>query len=187
VPAGGAGLALAGFDAAVAKANGYEIVTLPDGSTASVQADRTAAARAGTYRPTTGVLRASGEPGGGVSAQMAYEWSEVPGDCGASKIHFWSIGSSMAYLRTGFYLIPSAGSPWDIHWTVNISDGGGQSTQYWNEYQGNNYGSGWDAGLRMLSLTRGTAIGVVNQFSFVITTRGWICYSYGPIVYTVIY
>src|SRR5262245_57190725 len=50
------GMNLVGFDEKVARANGYEIVTLPDGAQASVPADLADAARSGAYRPEVGVL-----------------------------------------------------------------------------------------------------------------------------------
>ncbi|MEU1847254.1 hypothetical protein [Micromonospora sediminicola] len=51
------GMGLVGFDAKVAEAHGYRVVTLPDGSQASVPADKATAATEGRYVPEHGVLK----------------------------------------------------------------------------------------------------------------------------------
>src|SRR4051794_27403877 len=53
------GMQLVGFDATAARLHGYTVVTLPDGAQASVPAAKAGAARAGTYQPQAGVLRAA--------------------------------------------------------------------------------------------------------------------------------
>lgn len=166
---------LVGFDADAARANGYEIVALPNGAQASVPVDKAEAARTGEFVPTEGVLRPPNP--GGASPQ---DHDSIPGDCGSSFVALWAMGNSRADLDTGFELIPSAGAVWDLHWSVGISDNGGKSVQHYDEGDGYNVGTTWTAS-RILSLTRGMAYAaVIGYSSFTITTHGWVCYSYGP-------
>jgi hypothetical protein len=170
---------LVGFDAGVARAHGYEVVTLPGGSVASVPAKHAAAARGGTYKPTTGVLEPAGkQPDSGPTAN-AYQ--EKVGECGRSYVSLNSTGSRKANLGTGFFLDnTSAGNPWDVHWTVHITDNGGVSNQGYSEGDGRIAGNAWLGRNRVLTLTRGYALAKVTAGSWTLTTRGWICYSYGP-------
>jgi hypothetical protein len=195
VPSAGAesgrtGLALAGFDEEVARANGYEIVTLPDGSLASVPAAMAEAAETGEYVPTSGVLRAEEEPQepGDFSTQ-GWEYGEAYGDCGYSYVAFWAVGNSYAQIQTGFVITDtSAGNVWQVNWNVNIHDNGGSTTQHWEEGDGIDWGQGWTSSLRLLGLTRGYADATVEWFSsYVITNRGWICWSMGPVAVTNVY
>lgn len=182
------GMQLAGFNAEVARANGYEIVTLPDGSQASVPASKAGEARAGRYVPTTGVLKSgAGEPAGARDSKSgdsigANGTGEKVGDCGVSWLQFNGTGgNNKALLLTGFYLTDDdGGPPWDVHWHVYISDNGGDSTQNYNEGQGAISGYAWQSQYRTLTLTRGPAYANVTATSFVITTHGWVCFSAGP-------
>ncbi|HYN97123.1 MAG TPA: hypothetical protein VES42_25065 [Pilimelia sp.] len=178
----GIGMRLAGFDAAVARANGYAVVTLPDGSQASVPADKAAAARKGEYVPTTGVLTAEQIAGKDADGGMSTNnYAELPGDCGKSYVALWAQGGARATLHTGFHLIPSAGQPWDVEWRINIEDNGGRSTQPYNEQDGAISGNSWIAHLRLLNLSYGWAQSTVIWYSsYTITTRGWVCWSAGP-------
>jgi hypothetical protein len=178
------GMYLAGFDAAVAHANGYEVVTLPDGSQASVPADKAEAARTGSYVPTVGILKAPRSRGEKVDS--AYD--EKAGECGRSYVSLNERGNQAANLGTGFFVDNgSAGNPWDVHWHVSILDNGGVSSQNYSEEDGRLAGNAWLARNRVLHLTRGFAYANVKTSSVVITTRGWICYSYGPKVEEFIY
>jgi hypothetical protein len=158
----------------VARAHGYEVVQLPDGSRASVPKAKAAAARSGEYVPARGVL-----PAPGVST--TYDRGEAVGDCGMSWVSLDARGGSQATLGTGMILVPDAGDPWDVHWSVRITDNGGRSTQPYSEEDGFSGFLSWTAYARWLSLTRGLATAVVNWWSFTITENGWVCYSYGPI------
>lgn len=171
------GMKIAGFDAAVAKAHGYEIVKLPDGSQASVPAAEAAAAKAGTFIPTSGVLVKPSE--GGVSANA---YGSRVGECGTSWVQISPRGGGSAGLTTGMSLVLDSGGPWDIHWNVNVSDRNGSSNQGYGEDDGYFSGTGlsWSGKGRTLHLARGSATVKVTAGSFTITEAGWICYSYAP-------
>lgn len=177
-----AGMRLVDFDAKVARAHGFEVVTLPDGSRASVPAARAEAARTGEYVPQSGVLKKA-ETSGGPSANA---YGEAVGECGVSWVGIDPIGGSRATLTTGMSLVPDSGGPWDVHWHVDISDTAGNSTQNYDEYDGIMSGFGWSAYARRLSLTRGWANATVTWGSFTITEAGWVCYSYSPTASTTI-
>jgi hypothetical protein len=172
------GMHLVGFDAATARAHGYVVTTLPDGSTASVPAARAADAHAGAYRPAAGVLaNTSGKTGNTVSPDG---YGLKQGDCGDSWVELDAIGDARARLLTGMDLVVDSGGPWDVHWHVSIHDNGGSSTQNYGEQDGFLGAFSWTAYARGLGLTRGTAIAGVTSGSFTITGAGWICFSYSP-------
>jgi hypothetical protein len=175
---------LVGFDANVARAHGFEVVTLPDGSRASVPAAKAQAARTGTYVPRSGVVKkAATIRSVGVSTDS---YGETVGDCGVSWVGLDPIGGSKATLTTGMSLVPDSGGPWDVHWHVDVGDNGGHSTQNYTEYDGYMSGFGWAAKARRLGLTRGWANATVTWGSFTITEAGWLCYSYSPTTSTTI-
>ncbi|MBU2662604.1 hypothetical protein KOI35_03710 [Actinoplanes bogorensis] len=171
------GMRIGGFDAAVARANGYEIVTLPDGSQASVPAAKAEAARRGSYVPKTGVLVKPSK--GGVSANA---YGSRSGNCGTSWVQISPRGGGSAGLTTGMSLVLDSGGPWDIHWNVNVSDRNGTSNQYYDEDDGYVSGTGlsWAGKGRTLNLARGSATVKVTAGSFTITGAGWVCFSYAP-------
>jgi hypothetical protein len=177
------GMKIAGFDAAVAKAHGYEIVTLPDGSQASVPAAKASAAKAGTFIPKSGVLVKPST--GGVSANA---YGERVGECGYSWVQISPRGGGSAGLTTGMDLVLDSGGPWDIHWNVSVKDRNGSSTQSYSEYDGyfGSLGLSWAGKGRTLNLARGSATVKVTAGSFTITEAGWICYSYSPSATTTI-
>jgi hypothetical protein len=172
------GMRLVDFDAQVARAHGFEVVTLPDGSLASVPAAEAESARKGEYIPKSGVVRNETSSSEGVST---LDYGELPGDCGISWVYLEAQGGSTANLGTGMTLIPDAGDPWDVHWKVNISDNGGSSNQTYTEYDGFIGFLSWTAYTRRLGLTPGWAFATVNWWqSYTITENGWVCWSAGP-------
>lgn len=180
------GMRLVGFDARVARAHGFEVVTLPDGSRASVPAAKADAARRGDYVPTSGILRETATSANGGAS--TYGYGEAVGECGVSWVSLEPKGGSTANLGTGMSLIPKAGEPWDVHWRINIVDNGGSSNQYYDEYDGFIVNFSWVAYTRRLGLTRGSAFATVVRYaSYTITENGWVCYSYGPSASDVIY
>ncbi|WP_432990559.1 hypothetical protein [Dactylosporangium sp. CA-233914] len=175
------GMRLVKFDAAVAEANGYKVVTLPDGARASVPAALAEAAQRGDYVPTTGVIRPTG-----IASTSGY--GEVGGNCGMSWLGLDARGGSRATLTTGMQMNPDAGGPWDVIWRVNITDNGGSSSQSYSEDDGFYGYLSWTAFARDLGLTRGTAIANVSSWlSYAITTHGWVCWSNGPVASANIY
>jgi hypothetical protein len=177
-------MSLAGFDADVARAHGYEVVTLPDGATASVPAEKADAARKGEYVPKSGVIPPA-DPKGEVSTSG---YGQTVGECGTSWVQISPRGGAKASLTTGMTLVPDSGGPWDIHWWVDVDDTGGSSTQYYDEYDGyySSIGLSWTGRARSLNLTRGWANVTVTVGSFTITEAGWLCYSYSPTASTTI-
>jgi hypothetical protein len=176
-PVGG-GMYLAGFDADVARANGYEIVRLPDGSQASVPQDLAEAARRGDHVPTAGILKP--QPGAGeVVVPLGYD--EVPGRCGTSYVSLTAQGASLATLSTGMHLIPSFGVPRTVFFVVNLSDNGGRSEQGFETRHGDVVGNSWLSQERLLLLTVGTARATLRALaSRVVTSNGVVCTSTGP-------
>jgi hypothetical protein len=169
---------LVDFDARVARAHGFEVVTLPDGSRASVPAAKAEAARKGEYIPASGVVRKETSSSGGVSA---FGYGAAAGDCGVSWVSLDARGGSAADLGTGMTLVPDAGDPWDVHWKVNITDNGGSSNQTYTEYNGFIGFLSWTAYARRLHLTPGWAFATVVWWqSYTITENGWVCWSLGP-------
>jgi hypothetical protein len=171
------GMRLAGFDEEVARRNGYEIVTLPDGGRASVPRDKAEAARAGDYRPSEGVLYESAQE---EDDDATYYIDYRDGDCGTSFVGLWAMGSAQALLETGFDISVNA-AVWDLNWNVRIQDNGGTSNQHYNEFDGTNLGYLWQSEYRLLGLTRGWANATVVWWnSWAVLTNGWLCYSLGP-------
>ncbi|MGC9665203.1 hypothetical protein ACNTMW_01455 [Planosporangium sp. 12N6] len=177
---------LVGFDADVARAHGLEVVTLPDGSLASVPAAKADAARKGAYVPTSGVIKKravdgqAGKSSGDVVSPYGYGEATDP-SCGTSWVYLDPIGGARANLGTGMKLVVDAGDPWDVHWHVNIEDNGGNSTQAYSEEDGFLGPFSWTAYARKLSLTRGWAQATVVWYgSYTVTENAWVCWSEGP-------
>ncbi|MEV0128044.1 hypothetical protein AB0H83_06190 [Dactylosporangium sp. NPDC050688] len=170
---------LVGFDEKLARANGREIVTLPDGSLASVPADKAAAARAGTYRPASGIVPSAS------AATSSY--GEVHGECGTSWVSLDPVGNTDATLTTGMRLSPNAGTPWDVHWHADIADTAGYSSQNYTEQDGFTGSFSWTAYARVLNLSPGWANATITWGSFALTSEAWLCYSYSPTTSTTIY
>lgn len=144
------GMTVVGFDRAVAEANGYEIVTLPDGTQASVK---------------KGEMTAAGS-------------TTLYGNCGHSYVELYNgSGVGQADFRTGFYTsIPAISYRWwvvvrDNNGTSNRNYGGGLSWQ-------SNWTSGWQT-LWLYPGGNAWAT-VMPEDSWALTTAGTICVSAGP-------
>jgi hypothetical protein len=175
------GMVLTGFDPEVARANGFEIVTLPDGATASVPQDLVQAAASGEYRPTDGVL----PPHGGIES---HGYGSGSGECGTSWVDISPIGNHKAALSSGMDLVSAAGSVVGVTWHINIHDTGGTSQQGYGTSNGVNYGASWVAYTRILGLSPGFVDATIVWYtSWVATSRGWLCYSVGPTATDIIY
>jgi hypothetical protein len=166
------GLRVGKFDSEVAKLNGYQIVTLPDGSLDSVPKGQAAAAAAGALKPTGAVI-----PPAGSMTTMAQSYKY--GECGYSFVFLTSRGGGAATLGTGAHVRLDWNQIWDVNWRVNITDNGGSSQQ--TGYSDN---GGWDffPPNRILHLTPGYATAGVPFYAYVILTDGTVCYSYSPVV-----
>ena len=180
-------MSLRGFDPEIARANGFEIVTLPDGATASVPKDLAAAAASGEYRPTVGVLPPQGgaETDGGIKS---FGYASGTGDCGTSWVDISPIGNHKATLSSGMDLVSAAGSVKGVTWHINIDDTGGHSQQSYGTSNGVNYGVSWVAYSRILGLSPGWVNATIVWYtSWVATSNGWLCYSVGPSAVDTIY
>ncbi len=176
------GMRLVDFDEEVARAHGFEIVELPDGSRASVPAEKADAARAGIYWPTEGVLRSNDDEHG---LLRGYDYK--PGECGVSYVGLNAIGSSLAVLETGYDIEVDA-DVWAMNWNVRINDNGGSSNQHYESSDGGPGVFTWESEIRLLGLTRGPASATVEWYtSWALLTNGWLCYSLGPSAGTTIY
>ncbi|MFV2020535.1 hypothetical protein [Micromonospora sp. LOL_023] len=165
------GLVVGGFDVKVAASNGYEVVTLPDGSRTSVRHDLAESVRAGRVAPTGAVL-----PPVGTVGTQGYDAED--GNCGLSWVRLLAMGGGNADLGTGFTVRLDWPGIWDINWRVNITDAGGSSQQ--TGYDAPVGTSVWSAPARILSLTPSLATAGVPYYSYVILTDGTICFSLGP-------
>jgi hypothetical protein len=180
------GMVLRGFDAEVARANGFEIVTLPDGATASVPKELAQAAASGEYQPTEGVLPAQG--GGTDGGFESHGYGSGRGECGTSWVDISPIGNHKASLSSGMDLVSAAGSVSGVTWHINIHDTGGTSQQGYGTSNGVNYGVSWVAYTRILGLSPGFVDATIVWYSsWVATSRGWLCYSVGPTATDTIY
>jgi hypothetical protein len=170
------GLQVGGFDKQVAAANGYTVVTLPDGSQTSVRAADAAAVQSGKQLPTGAIYRPAAKPG----TVSPNDFDDQPGSCGDSFVYLFATGGAQAILGTGFIVNADWPSVWYINWRVNIHDNGGDSTQSGYSYSG---GHAFSAPQRILHLTVGPASATVPWYSFVILNDGTLCYSLQPTAY----
>jgi hypothetical protein len=167
------GMQAAGFDEAVALANGYKIVTLPDGSRTSVRKDQAAAVEAGIAEPTGAVVLPSAT--GEVSRDL---FDAEDGECGTAYVYLYAMGGAQAELGTGFIVRPDWPGVLYINWRVDITDNGGSSTQA--GYSAARGTHTFRAAPRILGLTRGRATATVPWYSIVVLLDGTVCYSLEP-------
>ncbi len=168
------GLRAVGFDRAVAEANGYEIITRPDGYQDSVPEAQADAARAGLVKPS-GALVATGS--GEVSTNASnYKY----GNCGWSMVSMSALGNSRVTMDTGAHVRSDWSGIWDVNWRVVITDNGGTSTQ--GGYSAARGSHNFDPPARTLTLTRGPAAAGVPAYSYVLLLDGTLCVSFAPSV-----
>ncbi|GGM40339.1 hypothetical protein GCM10012275_09100 [Longimycelium tulufanense] len=154
------GMVVVGFDRDVARANGYEVVTLPDGREASVPRDQADAVRTGRIPP--------------LGRDEAY------GTCGMSWIEFNGKGyNAEAWHRTGFVISNNFSPAISFKWLVEISDNGGTSYRSFRHLLG--LERRWSSREETLHLTRGPAQAhVLKDRSYALLGSGVICSSAGP-------
>ncbi|MGH3932417.1 MAG: hypothetical protein ACRDTF_20855 [Pseudonocardiaceae bacterium] len=146
-------MTIAGFDPAVAEANGYEIRTDAQGRQYSV--------KRGTL---TGAEPLS--EGGG----------RVDGDCGFSFVKINGIGNNTARLETGFGVRAPVNA---YEWHVSIIDTRGVSTQDWGPVPGPGT-PGLTLVRDLPGLATGEVDAQVLSSSRVMLSDGAFCYSGGP-------
>jgi hypothetical protein len=149
-----------GFNAAVAAAHGYKIITGADGKQRSVLANLSNA-------------EALARPG-----------NTVPGDCGSSTMTIAPRGGYEANVATGFIL--TSGPAVDFQWYTSYSDDYGNSTHNWSG--GLLLRTTWTGTFVYKSGGPGWVYGTVDIGpSYAILADGEICYSGGPSAYADIY
>ncbi len=147
-------MTVAGFDAAVAEAHGYKIVTLPDGHQASVPA--------------------TARPGAQPDSQ-----DTAHGNCGYSFVELDPLGHHNVELRTGFGVKLPAVS---YTWLVEIQDRAGTSYQHWSG--GLRFRSTWSGSRELHLTPPWVDAGVVPGRSSALLEDGEICTSAGPWTFT---
>jgi hypothetical protein len=168
------GLRAVGFDESVATANGYVIVTRPDGFLDSVPEDQAEAARSGLVKPEGALVPTAGHEF--TTAAQDYKY----GNCGWSMVSMSALGGARATMDTGAHVRPDWDGIWDVNWRVNISDNGGSSQQ--TGYSAPRGTHDFNPAARTLNLTRGPAIAGVPYYSYVLLEDGTVCFSLAPSV-----
>src|SRR4051794_9927229 len=121
------GMYVSGFDAAVAKAHGYQIVTYANGDQQSVPIDPQSTLPKGPilHPRSPGSTAAPGQ-----QVRPALEntdYNEVWGNCGRSWIRVTQTGTNKVAVASGFSDLPEPAFFWS--WDVSLSDVNGTSHQ----------------------------------------------------------
>lgn len=117
------GMHAVGFDAAVAKAHGYQIVTYANGDRQSVPIDpRSNLPKSVIVHPRPAV-----QPGGRARPAANTDYAEVWGNCGRSWIRVGQTGVNQVAVASGFSNTPATAFFWS--WDVSLSDRNGTSHQ----------------------------------------------------------
>lgn len=121
------GMYVVGFDAAVAKANGYQIVTYPNGDQQSVPIDPQ------STQPKSPILHPQSSESTAQPSQQARpavantDYNEVWGNCGRAWIRVTQTGTNQVAVASGFSNTPATAFFWS--WDVSLSDQNGTSHQ----------------------------------------------------------
>jgi hypothetical protein len=152
------------YDAAVAEANGYQIVTNPDGTQSSIPVTDEAKAQ----QAAADAAKAEYESGG-VSARGV-----VDGDCGSSWISASKIANDTVAYQTGYIVW---GAVVDSQWTI-VATGfiTGNSVTL---HPGANAGT-WETEGGVNNVVGPGVAGVTTGSSFAVLAGGQVCYSGGP-------
>ncbi len=161
------GMYVAGFDAAVAKAHGYKIVTYANGDMQSVPINPRSGLPKGTLvKASHGVITPDNSASSG----------KIPGDCGDSWINGVQTGPHKITLTSGFDVdIPAVKYRWkillrDINGDSEQGDGGELLEDFsWT-------GKWEDLNQYVFSVDQ------VENNSYAILTDGETCYSGGPLI-----
>lgn len=161
-------MTITGFDRSVAKANGYEIITLPDGREASVKKSDARAAEAGDVRP------------------MAEE--TLFGECGYSFVEIYGLGFGRVEYRTGFGVSPVPAV--DFRWEYDVAWNSGGEV-FSDGYPFAQPRSTWNTGLQYLTAPVGEEIGIwvspiPSRPAYAVLENGGLCESLNPSATTVV-
>lgn len=169
------GMYVARYDAAIAKAHGYKIITYPNGDQQSVPINP----KSGL--PKGPLLVKDTVQNGKVRPDTNSDSDSVAGDCGVSWIESTQVSTAHINVQSGF----TSDTPYiDFNWEFELSDENGQS------FQGNDSASGqsgdewyWTGDWNNLYQYKWTSDTVQTASSYTILDDGGVCYSAGPWVY----
>jgi len=111
------GMNVVGFNAAIARAHGYKIVTYANGDQQSVPITP------GSHLPKSPILR----HGRGLHPDANSDYNKVIGNCGTSWIAVMQTGPSQVQVASGFGVNSSPAVGYS--WTVTLTDANGTSQQ----------------------------------------------------------
>jgi hypothetical protein len=121
------GMYVKGFDAATAKAHGYQIVTYANGDRQSVPVDpQSKLAKGPILHPQAATSSTLSSTQVKPNA-AATDYNEVWGNCGRSWIRVTQTGTSKVSVVSGFSNLPEVADYWS--WNVSLSDRNGTSHQ----------------------------------------------------------
>jgi hypothetical protein len=164
------GMSVVRFDAKVAAANGYKIVTYADGSQQSVPVDPT-----DTTKEASPIV-----PAGGVSANV--NQNTVYGNCGYSFIEADQTGPHKIWIRSGFHVNRGAVA---YTWVIELWDDNGSS------YQGSSGGllnrQDWSHTWNNLTQYGYSLEEVLPGSSDAVLNNGSVCTSGGPWILWFVY
>ncbi|MBV9450194.1 MAG: hypothetical protein JO345_30325 [Streptosporangiaceae bacterium] len=163
------GMYVAGFDAAVAKAHGYKIVTYANGDMQAVPINPRSGLPKGTL-----LVKASAPKGTIRPDDSGY--SKEYGDCGDSWIYGYQIGAHKIDLESGFDVVLPAVK---YRWTILLTDFNGDSEQGDSGWLAED--SSWSGEWNDLTQYEWTNDQVENS-SYAELTDGEICFSTGPMI-----
>lgn len=147
---------IVGYDAGIAAANGFEIVTDENGVQTSVPVTDEAKAIVAEYE-------------GGPQAR-----NTVWGDCGSASLFITRLGIYTIVIETAYSAyLPSVSHVWDV-------DGAVTSGTYSEAFSGLNFSNTWYAAHNVGVNNNTSGFGVVRSGSRAYLIDGAICYAYGP-------
>jgi hypothetical protein len=121
------GMYVAGFDEAVAKANGYKIVTYANGDRQSVPVDPQSKLPKGPVLHAQSPTKMAPAKQSVRSAAANTDYNEVWGNCGVSWIRVSQTGTNKVSVASGFRNLPDPAYFWT--WDISLSDRNGTSHQ----------------------------------------------------------
>jgi hypothetical protein len=163
------GMYVTGFDAAVAKAHGYKIVTYANGDMQAVPINPSSGLPKGTLLVKTPAPNGTIRPANG-------DYSQVSGNCGDSWISGWQTGAHQIELTSGFDVVLPAVK---FKWRILLTDFNGDSEQGDSGWLAED--SSWSGSWPGLTQYEWSVDQVENS-SYATLTDGEICYSGGPLI-----
>lgn len=159
-------MAVGGYDATVAEANGYQIITNGDGTQESVPVTAAAKARAAAQPTVRDRLADVGE---------VTPYDEVVGDCGLSYLDGSKGANDTISYETGFVVRDAVSSfTWNVTATGFLTSGS-------KSYSGGPGDAEWGVADTVVAVGPGTAfVPGVSAAAAATLIDGSVCYSGGP-------